>query len=442
MNNKLHRWVYWPIWFIIIPLVLSTLTVWMLGSGEDALPEGLLGRLRYFVQDQKVPAIIVFFTIYEMVLYQLRHSLPFASKLGMAGRPGLPKTRLRAFEQAGHVFEEAQRTLGKNRVAIKNRLGEEGLTSIEAAMKRLHEAMNAPVFNVETFDTSFTEALEASEKLAPWRRGELREYGESIFIAVAVALLLRSFLVEAFKIPSGSMLPTLQINDHIFVNKLSYGPTLPFSKYRAFADLPPERGDVVVFEFPDPNPNNPRTDYIKRVVAVPGDVLEVDGGHPILNGWRVPSCLVGTYKFGSEFGYPQITDLFVEFLGDVAYLTLHEKGRQEIQQGPYTVGPGEFWVMGDNRNNSLDSRAWRHGRGAGVPFENVKGKALFVWLSFNDQNQDFLGVTWDRLLTNVMGKPRLPKEAEEKLKIGIDRCLAERPHQTLPPPRPSAPPTR
>lgn len=435
MKNKLHRWVYWPIWFVLVPLALAAITVWILGAGGMAFPEGFIGRVRYFVQDQKVPAIIVFFVLFEMAIYQLRHSLPFASAVGLSGRPGLPRSRSREFESASQLVEGTERLLRSKKREIESELGAEAQGEVEAALLGLSAAMHRDVFSIEEFDRAYDTALTITSKhLARWKSSEAREYFESIFVAVAVALLLRAFLVEAFKIPSGSMLPTLQINDHIFVNKLSYGPTLPFTKTRIFEDLPPKHGDIVVFEFPDSDPGAPRQDYIKRVMAQPGDVLEVRDGHPSINGWAVPYCRVGTYSFGSDAGYPEIGELFVEFLRDVSYLTFYEKDGPRGRQGPYTVKEGEFWVMGDNRHNSSDSRAWRHGRGAGVPFDNVKGRAMFVWLSFDDQGSQPLGVTWDRLFTNVMGRPRLPKEAPPDLKRGIERCLSTRPAATTPPP--------
>jgi signal peptidase I len=269
--------------------------------------------------------------------------------------------------------------------------------------------------------------------LGQWQKGELREYVESILVAVGVALLLRAFVVEAFKIPSGSMLPTLQIQDHIFVNKLVYGPSVPFTNFRVFNNLPPKRGDVIVFEYPDPNPNAERQDFIKRVIALEGDTLEVSGGHPIINGWQVPNCRVGNYEYreGADT-HVKRGDLFVEFLGEYAYLTLFEDDRSDGRQGPYRVKPGETWVLGDNRNNSSDSRAWFGGRGGGVPDANIKGRAMFVWLSFGSDG----AVTWDRIAVNVMGKPRLPKGAPQAILDSIERCVRERPppEQSLPPP--------
>jgi signal peptidase I len=247
---------------------------------------------------------------------------------------------------------------------------------------------------------------------------------------------LRAFGIEAFKIPSGSMLPTLQIQDHIFVNKLAYGPEIPFTSFRLWTSLPVSRGDVIVFVFPDSPPDAPSQDYIKRAIALPGDTLVVEAGHPIINGWRVPSCRVGKYAYHEGASNPEKQgELFIEFLGEMSYLTLYEEGRTEGQQGPYYVKAGETWVLGDNRNNSSDSRAWYGGRGGGVPDANLKGRALFVWWG------DPLG---DRLFVNVMGRPQLPKAgASPEILAGIERCLTSRPpvSMTTPPPPAAGPPT-
>ncbi|HSC86791.1 MAG TPA: signal peptidase I [Polyangiaceae bacterium] len=437
MKSKLLHHVFWPLWFAVIPLALATLTVSLLAPSEGAMPDGPLGQLRFLVGEQKVPAIILFFVLYEGLFYQLRYSLPLAERMGMAGRKGLPRNRRREYEHAGQLLDEMHEILRKNRKQVDERLTPEARAELMSSLERLSAVMAAPDFEIEGFDRAYEEALVANDRhLKPWHRSELREYGESIFIAVGVALMLRAFLIEAFKIPSGSMLPTLQIQDHIFVNKFTYGPTIPFANTRLFAELPPERGDIVVFEYPDPNPRNPRQDFIKRVIALPGDILEAENGHPIINGWPVPNCRVGDYRFSDDFGMEKGGDLFIEYLGDETYLTLYEtRGYDDVRQGPFRVGPGEFYVMGDNRNNSQDSRLWRNGQGAGVPFDNVKGRAMFVWLSFNNLGRDALGVTWDRLFTNVMGHPRLPKEAPFELTAGIERCLQPdaRPATTVPP---------
>lgn len=438
MKNKIYRLAFVLVWFILIPLGLTVLTISSLSDPYASMSSGVLGGLKWFVSEQKVPALIVFFVIFETVIYSLRYVLPFAAEVGVAGRPGLPKECRQEFEAASQMLDEVRRLMKTHQKEVTSALKPEHHEELMQALRTLAEKMDAPEFSANEFRLAYDHASELTVKhLAPWQRGEVREYTESILIAVGVALLLRAFVVEAFKIPSGSMLPTLQISDHIFVNKLSYGPTLPFTKTRLLSSLPPQRGDVVVFEYPDENTDNPRQNFIKRAIALPGDILETRGGHPIINGWEIPSCRVGNYKFDESTGYASQGELFVEFFGEYSYLTLYEGYRpenEELREGPYHVAEGEFWVLGDNRNSSSDSRRWRNGQGAGVPFPNVKGRAMFVWLSFNQTGQDALGVTWDRLLTNVMGAPRLPREADPELTKKIQACLSERPTNTVPPP--------
>lgn len=431
---KLPRTLFWAVWFVLVPLALAALTVWALKPGGAEVAASGFAKLRFIVQDQPVPSGIVLFTVYEMVLYHFRYYLPFAAEVGLGGRSDVPPEQRREYERAAHLIDEVDRIRDKNSKAIERNVPRSARDKLDESLETLRESMEAEKFDADAFDAAFETASKQVERhLGRWRKGELREYAESIGVAVGVALLLRAFVVEAFKIPSGSMLPTLQIQDHIFVNKFSYGPTIPFTKNRVLARLPPKYGDVMVFEFPDPNPANPRQDFIKRAIALAGDTLSVEAGHPIINGWRVPSCFVGQYEFKEgEDQSPKRGDLFVEFLGEYSYLTLFEDDRFDGKQGPYKVQPGEVWVLGDNRNNSSDSRAWFGGRGAGVPFPNIKGRALFVWMSFGSDG----GITWDRLLVNVMGQPRLPKEAPGSLVEGIKKCLASRPpvSETTPPP--------
>ncbi|MGC4092406.1 MAG: signal peptidase I [Polyangiaceae bacterium] len=432
MNAKTFRFLFWPLWFVLVPAVLGYLTVALLAPSEDFTPNSAVEQVLYWIRDQRVPAIIVFFAAYEMVLYRYRHHLPFASYLGGGLRSDLPREMRHDFEDAVHLLEESDRLLHKNRGSVERHLSAEAREELHDALERLRDEIDRREFVPRDFMGAYESASDlVHRRLGRWRKGELREYVESIGFAMGVALLLRAFVVEAFKIPSGSMLPTLQIQDHIFVNKLSYGPMVPFARYRLFSRLPPKRGDIMVFEYPDPNPAAERQDFIKRAIAFEGDTLEVESGHPIINGWRVPSCRVGSYDFNEGSGYGmKHGELYLEFSADYSYLTLFEDAPFEgRKQGPYHVKAGETWVMGDNRNNSSDSRAWNGGRGGGVPDANIKGRAMFVWLSFGTD----AAVTWDRIFTNVLGKPRLPKEAPADLVKGIERCLQQRPAQTLPP---------
>jgi signal peptidase I len=342
------------------------------------------------------------------------------------------------------LVDEARRILRTRRRDVERELTASERDEIHQALSALEHVMTAEPFDRAAFDAAFARAdRSVGEHLGRWRKGELREYAESIGIAVAVALLLRAFVVEAFKIPSGSMIPTLMIGDHIFVNKFAYGPLIPWTDVRLFPHMPPERADVMVFKFPE----DEQLDFIKRVIALPGDTLEAVDGRPVINGWLVPHCEVGPFK--SE---GRMADLFVEYLGDKSYLTLFENKPDQqtcssgsectpglacrggicgILQGPFKVLPGEAWVMGDNRNNSHDSRTWFGGLGGGVPFKNIKGRAMFVWMSFGPGG----GIASDRLFVHVLGQPTIPAGQDPGLQTKLNKCLRERPpiSMTTPP---------
>jgi signal peptidase I len=234
--------------------------------------------------------------------------------------------------------------------------------------------------------------------------------------AIVVAVGLRVFVLEAFKIPSGAMIPTLVVGDHMFVDKLVY-------RLRA-----PQRGEVAVFAFPE----NHAQDFVKRVITLPGDELETRNGHPWINGWEVPYCKVGSYAYAdadASSGSRHEGELDVEFLGDQAYLTFYDGAAGVAdRQGPYRTKGDEYWVMGDNRNNSHDSRTWFGGRGGGVPRDLMRGHALDIWLTAATS-----GVDWSRFGQQVEG-PTLPRSAAA-LQTALDACLEDRPPaaRTVPP---------
>ena len=437
------RYLFYLFWLVLVPGALAIMAVRLLKP--ESLSAADIGMVRTFVAEQQVPATIMFFTAFAMVLWRVRYILPFATSVGVLARDDLPP-RLRAkFDDAVQLIAEARRIIGGRRKAVDRHLSKRERSDLEASLQELEEVMRADRLDEKAFNDALAKADKlVHDHLGRWRKGELREYAESIGVAVAVALILRFFVVEAFKIPSGSMIPTLMIGDHIFVAKYAYGPLLPRSDTRLYDALPPERGDVMVFKFPE----NKQQDFIKRVVALPGDTLEAIDGRPVLNGWLVPNCRVGKMDLphGAR-GY-----LYMEFLGDKSYLTMYDDplttitcnsdtacggGRScrggvcGLLQGPYEVADNEAWVMGDNRNNSHDSRSWKGGMGAGVPFENIKGRAMFVWWSWDPQG----GVALDRIFVNVMGTAKLPPGVPADVRAGIDRCLNERPpvSETTPP---------
>lgn len=242
-------------------------------------------------------------------------------------------------------------------------------------------------------------------------------FGALITLAeVSTALTVRTFLMQAFKMPSGSMSPTLRTQDHVMADML------------AFHRLP-KRGQLAIFKFP----GDPSQDFLKRIIALPGDELEMKSSHPWLNGWPVPHCRLGKAKLPDADEWSEGGELEVEFLADQAYLVYLDGARaSDANQGPWVVPAEQVYVLGDNRNNSSDSRAWDNGRGAGVPYRLLKGEPLFVWLAFSPG-----GATVDWKRTGIpLAVPLLGGWVPE-LEAALAKCLAERPprSQTEPPPR-------
>lgn len=199
------------------------------------------------------------------------------------------------------------------------------------------------------------------------------EFCRSFFPVILIVLLLRSFLVEPFRIPSGSMLPTLNVGDFILVNKYTYGLRLPVLNRKLVELGEPQRGDVVVFRFPP----DPSKDYIKRVVGLPGDEVRYANKVLYLNGERVPTDDMSLYTgYGAgALGVPTVE--MTEQLGTVRHQILVVPRRVEGDLRE-RVPPGHYFVMGDNRDNSEDSRSWGF-----VPEENLVGKAFIVWMSWD-----------------------------------------------------------
>ena len=222
-----------------------------------------------------------------------------------------------------------------------------------------------------------------------------------LILAVVVALLLRVFLIDSFRIPSSSMFPTLLIGDHLFVDKLAYGPRIPGSNVRLSGRRAPRRGDVVVFraarEGPavvpaDRRPDLPREDFIKRIVGLPGDTIEVREGRVVLNGELLASEATGE-TFGDELGRDLTRRR--ERVDGCRHDWLDDPRSRGPELAPFTVEPGRYFVMGDNRDNSNDSRIW-----GTVGFAEIKGPAWILYWSW-DYNGGWLPLlnplTWWRV---------------------------------------------
>ena len=201
----------------------------------------------------------------------------------------------------------------------------------------------------------------------------LVEYSKSFFPVILVVFLIRSFVAEPFKIPSGSMMPTLLAGDFILVNKFTYGLRLPILNNTLVEINHPKRGDVFVFHYPP----EPSIDYIKRVVGVPGDKVIYQDKQLYINGQKLEMTFVENYQYESV-GFNQVhAKRYHEQLGDVQHDLLIEEA-SFTKDFEVTVPPGHYFAMGDNRDNSKDSRYWGF-----VPEHNLVGKAFFIWWNFD-----------------------------------------------------------
>ncbi len=242
----------------------------------------------------------------------------------------------------------------------------------------------------------------------------------TLVIAVAIALAIRQFVVEPFRIPSGSMLPTLLIGDHLFVNKLAYGPRIPFTDVRLPGLREPQRGDVVVFEVARPGGDRimpvdlapdgaPSEAFVKRLVGLPGDKIHWKNGELHVNGERLAVHATGADfvdERGKRFGIQS------EDLGDCRHAILEEPGYSDpsLNRGSIVVEPGRYFMMGDNRDFSRDSREW-----GTVRLEELKGPAAILYWSWdvNDNMLSFFNPVnwftaekrWDRIFQRVRCEP-------------------------------------
>ncbi|MBI5756741.1 MAG: signal peptidase I [Nitrospirae bacterium] len=191
----------------------------------------------------------------------------------------------------------------------------------------------------------------------------IREYIESILIAVVMALIIKAFIVQAFKIPSGSMIPTLKIGDHILVNKFIYGVKIPFTDRIVIPFKMPQRGDIIVFKFPE----DEKKDFIKRVVGLPGDTLEIKEKMVYINGKSL------------EEQYAAHSDPMV-YPGAI---------QPRDNYGPIVIPEDSYFAMGDNRDFSLDSRYWGF-----VKLNKIKGKAFIIYWSWDGEDS---WVRWGRM---------------------------------------------
>ena len=285
-----------------------------------------------------------------------------------------------------HLLKEARRSLKDHAVRLSPVQKEE----LERAAGELETALGTTDWD------AIAQAASALDKrldqyLESHRASTAREYVESILVAVGIAFFLRAFVVEAFKIPSGSMIPTLQVGDHIFVNKFIYGLRIPWTNIKLGMNIrKPQRGEVVVFKFP----RDEEKDFIKRIVAVEGDTVEIRDNVLYVNGQATPRehmkgepCEYEDFDELKQQWEHRRCDAWKETLNGHSYTTIFDRGSPPRSWSPAQqfgwpsgkVPPATVFVMGDNRDNSHDSRYW-----GTVNYELLRGKAMIIWWSLGE----------------------------------------------------------
>lgn len=295
-----------------------------------------------------------------------------------------------ARHEAEELLSEVEGAANKHRAALKEPVWAE-LVERSATL-----AKDLAAGSVDKLKESTRKLSDSHDKhLAKLKSSGWLETGSGLVKALAIALLVRSIFLEPFKIPSGSMMPTLEIGDQVFVNKFIYGVRLPFTNTVPFVIVrPPKRGDVIVFN----NPVSPDKDYIKRVVAIGGDTLSFQGREIRINGqkldatleeathtqWDQRYSLSHPRMWTTDDWYTTDSSLLKEKLDGVTHWILNDPHRPRDHDGEVKVPEGSVFVMGDNRDNSEDSR-FGLGGGSGtwefVPHGHIKGKATVIWLA-------------------------------------------------------------
>jgi signal peptidase I len=397
-----HKFWY-AAWFALLPLVLSWVVVDLLARAE-------------VVDEFEVWYVLLLFAGLVILSYSVREYLPFWKDRDPESRAN----RRRRARGAAQIRARVGKILRRKGA----RVSDKGRQELQGALAELDQALHDG--DDERIAAAARKLEEKSARhLAFARKSATREYLESIGVAVIIAALLRLFVIEAFKIPSESMVPTLMVGDHIFVSKYLYGVTLPFTNKRVVRFAAPSHGEVVVFAKPSHEEQYGSKpdymdafedemagkDFIKRIVGVAGDRVELREDVLWINGKEIPRCQLGrrVYRSYNRFtGRWENADgqLWVERHGGFLYTVVEDDHGPVTTFGPITVPPGQVFLLGDNRDNSNDSRYW-----GPVPVDNIKGRAMVIWWS----NRRPHGFQWDRFGRLIMTDPSLDEEHERAL---------------------------
>lgn len=301
----------------------------------------------------------------------------------------------KATKKAKQLLKQVKSVLEKNR----SNIAPEAVSIVEQRIGNLERALESQSYE-EIIRTTDDLEVASSDYLSKYTKSKLRQNIEALAFAIILALIIRTFVFQPFKIPSGSMIPNLLVGDHLLVNKFVYGTKIPFTDIEVFPLEQIKRGDVIVFTYPN-NERDPSKNglyYIKRVIGLPGDDVDLNGRNLVINGEQIPLEYIGTY---SDERNSQQFDEYREDLFGEEHTVIFRKGKENTSKGsfiPVTKVPeGYVFVMGDNRDNSQDSRFWGF-----VPKENIAGKAFIIHWSWDFTNPDITNkVRWDRILSGI-----------------------------------------
>lgn len=396
-RHLIHKFWYF-IWFVALPLSIAWITV------------DILDRAR--IVDEFEPwYVLLLFAVLVIFIYSSKGKLPFWKDKNFDSaynRGKRTKIALILVKRVNKVIKKHHAKISQKHTKELKELVQSILHSIE---KGDYDSVNSNTKKLESL---------ANKHLTFAQKSAGREYFESIGIAVLIAFGLRLFAVEAFKIPSESMVPTLMVGDHIFVSKYQYGISLPFKNKQLVKFENPEYGDVIVFAKPSRKEQGYTsdsfyeetlvgTDFIKRVVGLPGDTIEVKKSVVYVNNKPLPRCKVGKRTFKSRDSLTdewvdRTSSLWVEKNGSMTYTIVEDYLFDDEE--PIRVPANQVFVMGDNRDRSSDSRMW-----GTVPLQNIKGRAMVIWWS----NKRPHGFEWDRVGNFIMGEPKLSPQHEKAL---------------------------
>jgi signal peptidase I len=414
------------LWVEVIPALLAALVMKFLVPPRGPGLPGAIGALGH---GAPIPLAVALFFAFSLLARHWRFRLPggrYASALPAHVAPDeRDPERLAEWADAAALGDEMASRFARRRVAA---LEEPQRSEVETRVAELGQALEATDLATARAAAASLQAV-ASPVLRARRSRETVITLAGVAAAAAVALGARALVAEPYHVESGSMIPTFEPDDRVLGRRVRY----------AEGALWPQRGEVVIFGSsavavpvgaPGPLPDT----LIKRVVGLPGDVIAMRGETPVVNGWPVPTCVAGAYLYITPDGGGDIVQgsLVVEFLEDRAYLTVHSAPTPPFS-GAYVVPPGQVFVLGDSRGNSVDSRAYGGGEGGGVPLANIVARAdRFLLGTHRGGETDFSRLF--QPIARVEHRLRLEGMSPGKLDEGIAKCLASAPKDTHPPP--------